>query len=42
MNDEERVRGDEWYEHMELAGNAETMEWLWDHHFAVVAGMQLR
>ncbi|KAH6669389.1 putative cyclase-domain-containing protein [Halenospora varia] len=39
VNDEERIRGaTNGHEHMGLAGNAETVEWLWDHHFAAVAG----
>lgn len=38
-NDEERRKGaTNGHEHVGLAGNAESVEWLWDHHFAAVAG----
>lgn len=38
-NDEERNKGaTNGHEHLGLAGNKETVEWLWNHHFAAVAG----
>ncbi|KAJ5037550.1 uncharacterized protein L3040_007722 [Drepanopeziza brunnea f. sp. 'multigermtubi'] len=38
-SEEARVKGArDGLEHIGLAGNAETVEWLWDHHFAAVAG----
>jgi len=41
-SDEERTRnGRDGAEHVGLAGNKETVEWLWDHHFAAVAGDSL-
>jgi kynurenine formamidase len=37
--DEERMKGArDGHEFVGLAGNRESVEWLWDHHFAAVAG----
>jgi kynurenine formamidase len=37
--DEERIKGaKEGHEFVGVAGNKESVEWLWDHHFAAVAG----
>lgn len=38
-SDEDRIKGArDGHGHVGLAGNAESVEWLWDHHFAAVAG----
>ena len=38
-NAEVRVKGArDGHEHVGVAGNEETVEWLWNHHFAAVAG----
>jgi len=38
-NDEERIKGArDGHEFIGLAGNRESVEWLWDHHFSAVAG----
>jgi hypothetical protein len=38
-NGEERIAGAKnGHEHVGLAGNRESVEWLWNHHFAAVAG----
>jgi hypothetical protein len=37
--DEDRIKGArDGHEFVGLAGNRESVEWLWDHHFAAVAG----
>lgn len=37
--DEERIKGaNQGHEFVGVAGNRESVEWLWDHHFAAVAG----
>jgi hypothetical protein len=38
-SEEERLKGaTNGHEFAGVAGNAETVEWLWNHHFAAVAG----
>jgi len=38
-NAEVRIKGArDGHEHVGVAGNAESVEWLWNHHFAAVAG----
>jgi hypothetical protein len=38
-SDEERIKGAKnGHEHVGVAGNKESVEWLWNHHFAAVAG----
>jgi hypothetical protein len=38
-NAEVRIKGArDGHEHIGVVGNAESVEWLWNHHFAAVAG----